>query len=57
MEYDGFINIKLEHSLDGSDTFTDRGNITIQSLRSSVYTMQQKPLAVEERNKLRVSFI
>ncbi|KAK9687160.1 hypothetical protein QE152_g36628 [Popillia japonica] len=54
IEYDGYINIRLEHSLDGSDIYTDRGNITIQSLRSGVYTLQQKPLSIEDRNKLRV---
>ncbi|KRT79106.1 hypothetical protein AMK59_6701, partial [Oryctes borbonicus] len=53
IEYDGYLSIKLEHSLDGNDVYTDRGNITIQSLRSGVYTLQQKPLSTEERNKLR----
>ncbi|GJQ88122.1 hypothetical protein Trydic_g13129 [Trypoxylus dichotomus] len=54
IEYDGYITIRLDHSLDGKDVYSERGNITIQSLRSGVYTLQQKPLNLEERNKLRM---
>lgn len=55
MEYDGFATIKLQHALDGGPNpqFTDRGNITITSLRSGQANLIDKPLTDTERAKLK----
>ncbi|KAK5650711.1 hypothetical protein RI129_001740 [Pyrocoelia pectoralis] len=55
VEYDGWVNINLQHSLTFSDkpVFTDRGNVTIQSLRTGTAVVQQKPLTQSDRVKLR----
>lgn len=55
MEHDGWVNIKLEHCLVPSEnpTFTERGNITIQSLRLGQAVVNQNPLTEEERILLR----
>ncbi|XP_022904239.1 ER membrane protein complex subunit 10 [Onthophagus taurus] len=55
IDYDGMLNIRLQHSLDGTENpiFTERGNISVQSLRSAAYTMIQSPLSADEKFKLR----
>lgn len=55
MEHDGWVNIKLEHSLGGlhKPSFTERGNITIQSLRLGQAIINQNPLSQEEKIQLR----
>jgi uncharacterized protein YuzE len=55
LEHDGWVNIKLEHCLVPSEnpTFTERGNITIQSLRLGQAVVNQNPLTEEERILLR----
>lgn len=55
VEYDGWVNINLQHSLTFSHNpvFTDRGNVTIQSLRTGTAVVQQKPLTQSDRVKLR----
>ncbi|KAF5298590.1 hypothetical protein FQR65_LT09685 [Abscondita terminalis] len=55
IEYDGYVHISLQHALISSDSpvFTERGNVTIQSLRTGSSTVQQKPLTQSEKIKLR----
>ncbi|KAJ3665039.1 hypothetical protein Zmor_000555 [Zophobas morio] len=55
LEHDGWVNIKLEHCLLPSDSpiFTDRGNITIQSLRLGQAIVNQNSLTQEERVQLK----
>lgn len=55
LEYDGFATIKLQHDLDGGPNphFTERGNITITSLRSGQANLIDKPLTDSERAKLK----
>lgn len=57
VEYDGYANINLQHSLNwGTDAeFTERGNVTIQSLRLGQSVVNQKPLSAADRSKLVVS--
>lgn len=54
VEYDGWLNIRLQHSF-GSNQFTDRGNITLQSIRSGTYIIDQNPLTSTELNTLKVN--
>ncbi|KAK4883171.1 hypothetical protein RN001_006490 [Aquatica leii] len=55
IEYDGYVHINLRHALVSSESpvFTDRGNITIQSLRTGSSTIQQKALSQSDKIKLR----
>ncbi|EEZ98312.1 ER membrane protein complex subunit 10 [Tribolium castaneum] len=55
LEHDGWANIKLEHCLvpSASPVFTERGNITIQSLRLGQAIVKQNPLTEQEKNQLR----
>lgn len=55
LEYDGFATIKLQHALEGGPNpqFTDRGNITITSLRLGQAHVNDKPLTDAERTKLK----
>lgn len=54
LEYDGFATIKLQHALEGPNSqFTERGNITIQSLRLGQAVVNQKPLTEAEKAKVR----
>lgn len=55
MEYDGFATIKLQHALEGGPNpqFTDRGNVTITSLRLGQANINEKPLTDAERTKLK----
>nr|CAI5847567.1 unnamed protein product [Callosobruchus analis] len=56
IEYDGSVTIRLQHALVASEdpTFTERGNVTIQSLRLGQATINQKSLTPEEQLQLRV---
>ncbi|KAF2901030.1 hypothetical protein ILUMI_05170 [Ignelater luminosus] len=55
IEYDGWANINLQHALIASENpvFTERGNVTIQSLQTGLSTVYQKPLSQTDRVKLR----
>ncbi|KAB0802770.1 hypothetical protein PPYR_04956 [Photinus pyralis] len=55
IEYDGWVHINLQHSLTFTENpvFTERGNVTIQSLRTGTSVVQQKPLAQSDKVKLR----
>ncbi|VEN39697.1 unnamed protein product [Callosobruchus maculatus] len=55
IEYDGSVTIRLQHALVALEdpTFTERGNVTIQSLRLGQATINQKPLSSEEQLQLR----
>jgi len=55
IEYDGWVTIRLEHALVSSENpvFTDRGNVTIQSLRLGSSVVNQKQLSQADRVKLR----
>ncbi|KAF5294631.1 hypothetical protein FQA39_LY02763 [Lamprigera yunnana] len=55
IEYDGWVYINLQHALVSSESpvFTERGNVTIQSLRTGSSTIQQKPLSQSDKIKLR----
>lgn len=55
VEYDGWLNIELYHSLDLNDPqkVTHRGNITITSLNSGAISVIQEPLSQEDRHLLR----
>ncbi|XP_044259064.1 ER membrane protein complex subunit 10 [Tribolium madens] len=55
LEHDGWANIKLEHSLVALENpiFTERGNISIQSLRLGQAIVKQNPLTEEEKIHLR----
>lgn len=57
IDYDGILNIKLEHDLsdDGSLRFTERANISIPSLRLGQSTVTNVPLLINDQNKIRVS--
>lgn len=54
IEYDGIVQIKLEHGLDGTANpkFTERGNISIPSLRLGTSMVHQK-ISDEDRVKIR----
>ncbi|XP_057672679.1 ER membrane protein complex subunit 10 isoform X1 [Diorhabda carinulata] len=55
LEHDGSVVIRLQHSLffENSPIWTERGNITIQSLRLGQATVDQKALSIEEQKSLR----
>ncbi|XP_023029408.1 ER membrane protein complex subunit 10 [Leptinotarsa decemlineata] len=54
LEHDGSAFIKLQHSLifDINPVWTERGNISIQSLRLGQAIVNQKPLTLEVQKKL-----
>lgn len=56
MEYDGRLHIKLYHALDieNKDFFIERGNITFESTRSTVYAINQLDLNSNQQQKLKV---
>ncbi|XP_017777792.1 PREDICTED: ER membrane protein complex subunit 10 [Nicrophorus vespilloides] len=53
VEYDGMVQVKLEHGLDGTANtkFTERGNISIPSLRIGT-ALAQQTLSNEDRLKI-----
>ncbi|KAJ8919178.1 hypothetical protein NQ315_012164 [Exocentrus adspersus] len=55
LEHDTSVRIRLQHALKFSDNphFTDRSNVTIQSLRLGQASIDQKPLTLEEKSQLR----
>lgn len=53
MDYDSWLNIELYHSLDNSDQFTLRGNISVTSLNAGSLSITQQPLTNEERLKFK----
>uniref|UniRef100_A0A6M2DYY0 ER membrane protein complex subunit 10 n=1 Tax=Xenopsylla cheopis TaxID=163159 RepID=A0A6M2DYY0_XENCH len=55
MEYDGRLHIKLYHALDieNKDFFIERGNITFESTRSTVYAINQLDLNSNQQQKLK----
>lgn len=55
VDYDGVLNVKLRHALDHvpSPEFTDRGAITIQSIRTGAVSLQQVALSAFDRQKLK----
>jgi hypothetical protein len=57
VEYDGHLSVNLQHSFDQvkEPEFFDRGTVHIQSIRTGAVTLQQKPLSVEDKQKLKVS--
>jgi len=56
VEYDGWLNIKLQHSY-GTNTslFTNRGHINIQSVRSGGFTISQDALSASDLAALQAS--
>ncbi|XP_060524959.1 ER membrane protein complex subunit 10 [Cylas formicarius] len=56
LEYDGSVIIKLQHSLQGGShsSFTERGNISIHSLRLGQAIVRQIPLTAEDKQKLQI---
>lgn len=58
IEYDGQLSIVLQHALDNipEPTYSDRGNVIIQSIRSGAVTITQNTVTPEERKKLQVIF-
>lgn len=57
MEYDGHLSVNLQHSFDHvkEPQFFDRGTVHIQSIRTGAVTLQQKPLLIEDKQKLKVN--
>ncbi|GFG36136.1 hypothetical protein Cfor_00855, partial [Coptotermes formosanus] len=55
VDYDGHLSIRLQHSFDQvkEPQFFDRGAVNIQSIRTGSVTLQQDPLSVEDRQKLK----
>ncbi|KAG5870872.1 hypothetical protein JTB14_015247 [Gonioctena quinquepunctata] len=55
LEHDGSASIRLQHSLtfDKNPVWSERGNITIQSLRLGQAIVNQKTLTIEEQRQLR----
>ncbi|CAH1988548.1 unnamed protein product [Acanthoscelides obtectus] len=55
IEYDGSVTIRLQHALVASEdpVFTDRGNVTVHSLRLGQATINQRPLSPDEQLQLR----
>ncbi|XP_050297001.1 ER membrane protein complex subunit 10 [Anthonomus grandis grandis] len=56
LEHDGSVSIRLLHALnrESEPIFTDRGNITIHSLRVGQAIVDQKPLPEEEKLKIQI---
>jgi hypothetical protein len=59
VEYDGHLSLNLQHSFDHvkEPQFFDRGTVHVQSIRTGAVTLQQKPLSVEDKQKLKVSSV
>jgi hypothetical protein len=57
VEYDGQLSMNLQHSFDQvkEPKFFDRGTVYIQSIRTGAVTLQQAPLSIEDKQKLKVS--
>lgn len=55
VEYDGHLSIHLQHSFEQvkEPQFFDRGTVNIQSIRAGAVTLQQGPLSVEDKQKLK----
>lgn len=55
VEYDGHLSIRLQHSFEQvkEPQFFDRGTVNIQSIRAGAVTLQQGPLSVEDKQKLK----
>lgn len=53
LDYDSWLNIELYHSLDGSEQFTLRGNISVTSLNEGSLSITQEPLTADERLKFK----
>ena len=58
IDYDGQLSISLQHALDNvpEPSFTDRGTVTIHSIRTGAVLIKQNPLTPEERTKIKVRF-
>jgi len=49
---EGGVVLKMEHSFDGGKSYTNRGSVTIHSLRSGAVSIQQDDLTEAEKDKL-----
>ena len=47
---EGGVVLKMEHSFDGGKSYTNRGSVTIHSLRSGAVSIQQDDLTEVRRN-------
>ncbi|KAJ8931398.1 hypothetical protein NQ314_015695 [Rhamnusium bicolor] len=59
LEHDSSVMIRLQHALVSCENpdFTERGNITIQSLRLGQSIINQKPLSPDEQKDLRCMLV
>jgi len=49
---EGGVVLKMEHSFDGGKSYSNRGSVTIHSLRSGAVSIQQDDLTEAEKDKL-----
>lgn len=55
MDYDGWLNIKLQHKLNCKDEgYCIRGNISLKSLRSGAAIIEQLPFTNDHIEDLKV---
>ncbi|XP_014207584.1 ER membrane protein complex subunit 10 [Copidosoma floridanum] len=54
LDYDGWLQIRLSHALSSKtqSDFTERGNITVSSIRSGSFVITQPALTAVDQNKL-----
>ncbi|XP_030037489.2 ER membrane protein complex subunit 10 isoform X2 [Manduca sexta] len=53
IDYDGWLNIKIEHSLRCNEAFCPRGNISLRSIRAGTSIIDQIPLSEMHLEELR----
>ncbi|KAM3968154.1 ER membrane protein complex subunit 10 [Aphomia sociella] len=54
IDYDGWLNIKIEHTLNCKDTkFCSRGNIALKSIRAGISTIEQIPFTKQHIEQLK----
>ncbi|XP_045492132.1 ER membrane protein complex subunit 10 [Colias croceus] len=54
LDYDGWLNIRIEHSLNcKEDKYCNRGNISLKSIRAGTATIDQNPLSQQHIDELK----
>ncbi|XP_013185636.2 ER membrane protein complex subunit 10 [Amyelois transitella] len=53
IDYDGWLNIKIEHKLNCEEDYCTRGNIALKSIRTGTSVIEQKPFTKQHIEELK----
>ncbi|XP_053600195.1 ER membrane protein complex subunit 10 [Plodia interpunctella] len=53
IDYDGWLNIKIEHTINCNEKYCTRGNIGLKSIRSGISSIEQTPFTKQHIQELK----